>query len=134
MQIPPVDLELLLKAFDLGEGEKLFVQVYSKSEGGMRQRELLKAKIKLAVLYPDECAMIKIRHTKIKGKFYVYLEKAGKASMMAYKEQVGGYKPIKMSSDAELKRRIKLMIEDGYSKEQILDLEGQEAEKYFENF
>ena len=135
IEIQQIDIELMLKAFALEEGEKLYVQVYSKTEGGMRQRELIKAKMYMARLYPDECSTIRIRQIKKDGKFYVFLEQDGKSPLLAYQSlNSGKYKPVRMTPDADRERRIKLMIEDGLTKEQILEIEGEAARKYFDSF
>jgi hypothetical protein len=39
-----------------------------------------------------------------------------------------------MTPDADRERRIRLMIEDGYSQEKILELEGEASRKYFDSF
>jgi hypothetical protein len=134
MEIDQVDIGLILRSFELEQGQRLYVQVFSKSEAGMRMRDLLKAKVKLSHLYPDECASIRIRHTKISGSFYVFLEQTGKGPMLAYERTLTGkFKPIEMTPEAQQVRRIKLMVQDGYSREQIIEMEGKAAENYFEN-
>jgi hypothetical protein len=131
-EIQQIDIELILKAFHIKTGQRLYIQAFSKSETGMRMREVLKAKLMLSRMYPDECAALRVRTTKILGKFYVFIEQTGVGPMMAYESRPDGkFKPIEVSPEADRDRRIRLMIDDGYTKEEILAIEGEAAEKYF---
>ena len=132
MEIQQIDLELILKCFSLETGQRIYVQTYGHSESGMRARELVKVKLKLSKLYPDECASLRIRTTKTQGKFYVFIEQMGNGPMTVYESRPDGkFKPIEVAPEAATERRIKLMIDDGYTREEILEMEGKEAEKYF---
>src|SRR5512139_4347229 len=116
-EIQQLDIELILKAFELVPGQRIYIQCFGWTESGIRKRELIKVKLHLSRLYPDECSNIRINNTKRGGKFYVFLENTGKAPFIAYEQTPEGkYRELFVTPETEMTRRIKLMIEDGYTR------------------
>lgn len=111
-------------------GDKLFLPCEDR-EIQTRTLLALRAEVKiLSDIDPVKAAQIKVKRLWKDGKLWVVLKRISQSPLLAFKKtKEGTVKRVNIEDLAAKKRRWKLMKEDGYSTEEIIEDEDELTEE-----
>lgn len=118
--------EWITKAMALSDGESISILCYNRREQSTLKKALFEYKEFLTcTIYAKEMAKITISGIMKNRQFFVVLKKGIPSTLEGFvQDQNGVKKVIEISNDLGKTRRIRLMIEDGYSLNEIEECEG----------
>lgn len=117
------------EALDLKAGESINIPVISKKEAQRTQKAFLKQKDAVLKIAPEKAYLVNIKfsYNQAEQQHYVILEKIGTNPFTALKKGPGGVVTVTLSTKKrERERRRMLMLRDGYSVDEINNLEKKE--------
>jgi hypothetical protein len=110
---------------ELQVGEELRFEVESKLEAQSKKKALIKFKREYEELDPIGASLIDIKTDRSLEKFWVLIIKRATSPLMGFKKCADGTtERIILDNDLNRERRLKLMINDGLTLEEVEEIEG----------
>lgn len=134
MSAREIVIRWLQKACDeLDTGERMLFPAESQQDQKDKKKLFLKELKVLAKVDPVAASQLQITHRFEDHRFWVIIKRIAFSPLIAFKkDKEGNVERITMEDDSEKLRRLSLMKEDGYSIEDIIEMEGGLSEEEIE--